>query len=216
MARERRDAARRDIAHGIDPALRRKCERICVSNTFEFVAREFIDVLQAANMNPETRSQTAIDVVQQILRSSPARRIRSREPISSDTVDSMQRRLKLHDFPYIDQQDLRLLRAPDLLEVLRRIESRGTYDLAHRVRSICSRVFRYARATGRRCEDIAADLIGSLTPVESEVSCAATQRPAECQLQHSTSSSDTIQTTSRGTLSPVAARSSRRGRWTPC
>src|SRR6185437_9037147 len=49
-----------------------------------------------------------------------------------------------------------------------RIESRETYDLAHRVRSICSRVLRYARATGRQCEDVASDLVGSLTPVESE------------------------------------------------
>ena len=78
----------------------------------------------------------------------------------------MLRRLELHVFPYIGKKSLELLTAPDLLEVLRRIESRGTYDLAHRVRSICSRVFRFARATGRQCQDLAADLIGSLTPVE--------------------------------------------------
>jgi hypothetical protein len=53
-------------------------------------------------------------------------------------------------FPYIGGKDVQLVRAPELLDVLRRIESRGTYDLAHRVRSICSRVFRYAKATGRR------------------------------------------------------------------
>jgi hypothetical protein len=55
-----------------------------------------------------------------------------------------------------------------VLGVLRRIESRGTFELAHRVRSICCRVLRYARATGRKCEDVAADLIGLLIPVESE------------------------------------------------
>ena len=71
-------------------------------------------------------------------------------------------------FPYIGEKDVQLLGAPELLEILRRIESRGTHDLAHRVRSICSRVFRYARATGRKCEDLAADLVGILTPVESE------------------------------------------------
>jgi hypothetical protein len=32
----------------------------------------------------------------------------------------------------------------------------------------CSRVLRYARATGRKCEDVAADLIGLLGPVEPE------------------------------------------------
>jgi hypothetical protein len=53
-ARERRDAARRDLEHGIDPSVRRKCERICVGDTFEFVAREFIDVLRASNISPQT------------------------------------------------------------------------------------------------------------------------------------------------------------------
>jgi hypothetical protein len=73
----------------------------------------------------------------------------------------MERRLDMHVFPYIGERDVQLLRAPELLEVVRRIEARGIYDLAHRVRSICSRVFRYARATGRQCEDVAADLVGS-------------------------------------------------------
>jgi hypothetical protein len=73
---------------------------------------------------------------------------------------------------------VRGLRGPELLEVLRRIEARGIYDLAHRVRSICSRVLRYARATGRRCEDVAADLLGVLTPVRSE-HLAAIVEPAK-------------------------------------
>src|SRR5712691_5428741 len=60
------------------------------------------------------------------------------------------------------------LTGPDLMSVLRRIESRGTFELSHRVRSICSRVLRYAGATGRKCEDVAADLIGLLIPVEPE------------------------------------------------
>src|SRR6185312_11963686 len=98
----------------------------------------------------------------------PSRRSRRREPISAETVDTMERRLELHVFPYIGERDVRLLTARELLEVLRRIESRETYDLAHRVRSICSRVLRYARATGRQCEDVASDLVGSLAPVESE------------------------------------------------
>jgi hypothetical protein len=42
----------------------------------------------------------------------------------------------MHVFPYIGERDVRLLSAPEHLKVLRRIESRGTYSLAHRVRSI--------------------------------------------------------------------------------
>ena len=168
QARERRDTARRDLANGINPSLRRTCEKICLGNTFEAVAREFIGVLRAANIRAESPSRAAAELIALALQSPHARRRRSREPISADTVDTIERRLELHVFPYIGERDVQLLRAPELLEVLRRIESRGTYDLAHRVRSICSRVLRYARATGRQCEDVAIDLIGSLTPVESE------------------------------------------------
>jgi hypothetical protein len=36
------------------------------------------------------------------------------------------------------------------------------------VRSICSRVLRYARVAERQCRDVAADLIGLLVPAEAE------------------------------------------------
>ena len=91
-----------------------------------------------------------------------------REPISADTVETMKRRLELNVFPYIGACHVGAITAPQLLEVVRRIETRGTFELAHRVRSICSRVLRYAKATGRQCEDIAANLVGLLTPVEPE------------------------------------------------
>jgi integrase len=177
-ARQRRDAARQDVAHGIDPSLRRTCEKICAGNTFEAVAREFFGVLRAAGINPEGPSAVAADLIRQTLRPLPRRRLRYREPISAETVEAMERRLEMHVFPYIGERDVQLVRAPALLEVLRRIESRGTYDLAHRVRSICSRVFRYAKATGRQCDDVAADLVGILIPVESE-HMAAIVEPAK-------------------------------------
>ena len=168
QARERRDAARRDVANGVDPSLRRTCQKICLGNTFEAVAREFIGVLRAANINPESPSLAAEHLIQKTLTPPRLHRRRSREPISANTVDTLERRLEMHVFPYIGARDVQLLHAPELLDVLRRIECRGTHDLAHRVRAICSRVLRYARATGRECMDVAADLVGSLTPVESE------------------------------------------------
>ena len=42
-ARDRRDAARRDIAHGIDPGAKRKAEASAAADTFEAVAREWLD-----------------------------------------------------------------------------------------------------------------------------------------------------------------------------
>ena len=55
---------------------------------------------------------------------------------------------------------------PDVLKVLRRIESRGALETAHRVRSILGQVLRYAVATGRATRDATADLKGALPPVK--------------------------------------------------
>ena len=126
---------------------------------------------------PDGHSSAAAALIEQAERPTKGRR-RQRVAISADTVDLMERRLELHVFPYIGEQEVQLVQPPELLAVLRRIEARGNYDLAHRVRSICSRVFRYARATGRRCEDVAADLLGSLMPVASE-HLAAIVEPAK-------------------------------------
>jgi integrase len=46
---------------------------------------------------------------------------------------------------------------------LRRIETRGKYETARRLRSTCGMVFRYAIATGRAERDPSADLRGALT-----------------------------------------------------
>ena len=53
--------------------------------------------------------------------------------------------------------------APELLAVLRKIEARGTYETARRLRSTCGMVFRYAIATGRAERDPSVDLRGALT-----------------------------------------------------
>lgn len=46
---------------------------------------------------------------------------------------------------------------------MRRIEARGRYETARRVRSDCGEVFRFGIATGRAEHDITADLRGALT-----------------------------------------------------
>jgi integrase len=66
--------------------------------------------------------------------------------------------------PYLGSKPIASLEAPDLLEVLKRIEAKGVIDTAHRTREVCGRIFRYAIATGRAKHDIAADLIGALAP----------------------------------------------------
>ena len=53
--------------------------------------------------------------------------------------------------------------APELLAVLRKVESRGRYETARRLRGVCGQVFRYAVATGRAERDPTSDLRGALT-----------------------------------------------------
>lgn len=46
------------------------------------------------------------------------------------------------------------------------MEARGIHDTAHRTRSACSRIFRFAVATGRAERDVTVDLRGALAPVQ--------------------------------------------------
>lgn len=66
------------------------------------------------------------------------------------------------------------LAAPEVLEVLRKIESRGTIETAQRVKQRIGAVPRHAVATGRADRDCTADLRGPLTPVTSTARAAMT------------------------------------------
>jgi integrase len=86
----------------------------------------------------------------------------------------MRRRLKTYVFPRFARWPLTDVTAPELLKVMRRIESKGIHETAHRVRSLCSRVFRYAIATGRAERDPAADLQGALVSTKTQNFAAVT------------------------------------------
>ena len=79
-------------------------------------------------------------------------------------ADDVKRRLESNSFPFIGKRPIAEIEAPELLEMVRKIEKRGAYDLAHRLLQVCSQVFRYGIATGRCQRDVAADLRGALTP----------------------------------------------------
>jgi integrase len=75
-------------------------------------------------------------------------------------------RLEKDVFPYMGARPIADITSPELLAVLRRIESRGALDTAHRLRNHCGQVFRYAVATGRAERDPSRDLQGALPPVK--------------------------------------------------
>jgi len=74
------------------------------------------------------------------------------------------RRLEGNVFPYIGMYPISTIEAPQLLNMIRIIEQRGSYDLAHRVLGVCGQVFRYGISTGRCTRDPSGDLRGALTP----------------------------------------------------
>jgi integrase len=86
---------------------------------------------------------------------------------TTEYASKIMSRLERDVFPYIGARPIKEINAPELLTVLRRVEARGTFELAHRIRTICGQVFRYAVAAGCAERDPAVDLRGALSPVQT-------------------------------------------------
>jgi integrase len=132
-AREQRDAAKRLLAKGIDPSAQRRLDR-----------------QSAASGN--TFKTVAQEVLEKLVKEGRAPR----------TLDKL-RWLLDFAYPSIGERRVTEITAPELLSVLRKVEVRGRYETARRLRSTCGMVFRYAIATGRAERDPSADLRGALT-----------------------------------------------------
>jgi len=89
-------------------------------------------------------------------------------PIWSAThADSVISRLERNIFPWLGHRPIGEIEPPELLVVLRRMESRGAVETAHRVKAVCGQIFRFAIATGRAQRDPVPDLKGALRPVKA-------------------------------------------------
>ena len=73
-------------------------------------------------------------------------------------------RLEGNVFPWLGDRPIRDIKPPELLSVLRRVESRGVLETAHRLMNYCGNIYRYAVATGRAEHDISSELRGALPP----------------------------------------------------
>jgi integrase len=146
-ARQRRDEARRQLANGFDPGEIRKAQK---QSTIQ-----------------ETETFEAI-----------AREWHTRffSTWSEGYAATLMSRLELYIFPWIGKRPIAEIKVPELLAVLRRIESRGILDTTQRVRIICGQVFRYAVVTGRAERDPTTDLKGAL-PQPQKINRAAITEP---------------------------------------
>lgn len=135
-ARDKRDEARKHLANGDDPSDVRKAEKLSVSGLASFES-----VAREWHKKQQHRWS---------------------DQHSQKTI----RRFEKEVFPWIGSKNINEIKAPQLLAVLRRIESRGILETAHRVHQQCGQVFRYAVATGRAERDPSTDLKGALPPVK--------------------------------------------------
>ncbi|MGB3213725.1 MAG: integrase arm-type DNA-binding domain-containing protein [Alphaproteobacteria bacterium] len=133
-AREEREAAKKLLAGGTDPAKYRKEEKRRTirnaQNTFKAVALEWHE--------------------------------NQKERWSENHAQNVLHRLETDIFPHLGAETLASIEAPDLLDVLRKIEKRGALDIAKRAKQICGQVFRYGIQTGRCKRDPSHDLQGAL------------------------------------------------------
>jgi len=134
MARARRDAAREQLAKGLNPAQVKRREEarasLSAAVTFDGVAGEFIAKRKREGLSPATIT----------------------------TYEHFRRSLA----PSIGALPVAEIEPHELLAALQKIEKRGKLETASRSREFAGRVFRYAIATTRASRDIAADLRGAL------------------------------------------------------
>ena len=148
QAREKRDEARSLLAQGVDPGAHRRAVKA-------------------------GRADRAANSFEVLAREWLAKHGPAFAPNHLARVASLFER---DLFPWLGGSPVANVTSQELLMVLRRIESRGALDTAHRARQTCGQVFRYAIATGRAERDPSLDLKGALPPVKGK-HFAATLEP---------------------------------------
>jgi len=84
---------------------------------------------------------------------------------SEEYASAVMVRFERDIFPFLANRAVKELVAADFLECLEKMEKRGVLETAHKVKTKCSEVMRYAVATRRAERDPIVDLKGALTPV---------------------------------------------------
>ena len=134
QAREKHQRARENLAKDIDPSTHKKATSAA---THAALANSF--ELLAIEWS-KTRSK------------------------KSDGTEKRQNALLEKDLlPHLGKRPIADIKAPELLKTLRKIESRGAIETAHRAKRLAGQIFRYAVATGRAERDPSVDLKDALT-----------------------------------------------------
>lgn len=140
QARALRDEAKKKLAEGIDPSFAKKEEKLVRDVQLN-------NTFQAVALEWHGTKVS-----------------RWSEGYASDIIEAFNKDI----FPYVGQQPVNEIKPLVLLNVLRRMESRGATEKAKKVRQRCSEVFRYAIVTGRAEYNPAADLTSAMSGHESK------------------------------------------------
>jgi integrase len=146
QARKSADAARTLVAAGADPSETRKSGKVDIERKREADRRADAGLPSADSFEGVAREWHDT----------------RKGDWSISYGEKILARLVADVFPYIGRRPIGEITPPQLLEVLRRVESRGVIETAHRARENCSQVFRFAIATGRAERDAARDLSDAL------------------------------------------------------
>ena len=146
-ARDKRGDARSLLDDGIDPNAHRKAEK-------------------AARVD---RAAGSFEVVAREWHAKQS------ETWAAGHAERVLRRLVLYVFPRIGGEPIGSVTGPQLLDVLRRIEARGTVETAHRVKESLGAIFRYAVATHRALHDPSVALKGALATPANKSYAAITE-----------------------------------------
>lgn len=90
--------------------------------------------------------------------------------------------LENHLFPWLGHRPIAEITPQELLAILKRPESKGILETAHRAKGIAGQIFRYAVATGRAERDISQDLKGALASPKKKHFAALTDPKDVAQL----------------------------------
>jgi integrase len=134
----KRDEAKKVLAEGLDPSAQRKLTKLrdahTKENTFEAIATEWL------GRNVGAKGEALADI----------------------TIAKNKWLVETFALPFLGARPITEISAPEILMVLRRVESTGKHETAGRLRVKLSQIWRHAIQTGKAERDPAADLRGAL------------------------------------------------------
>ncbi|OJA72717.1 integrase [Burkholderia ubonensis] len=139
VARKKRDEARERLAAGIDPGEAKKADK----RAARLAAANSFEAVARGWMDER---KTVVEIGQ---------------------YEKTLARFNNDVFPWLGKRPIAEIDAPEILAVLKRIDSRGARFTAHRVRSEISRVFRFAIKEGHCKADPARDLVDAIPPAQT-------------------------------------------------